>query len=215
MIKHVNNRTFFANPRGKPGFFSSVHPCVLRRIFVPLYAVAFVATKRCSPPFLGIFHIVRMGAQRKMAGINARLVVARMKDKLGPRRFAMDKKPGSSMGRRRPVVSFKRKIPVTRAGFGALPLPTLTEIPNFYFGPKLSFKNLNMLCSAHSRSIALILLLINVILTGCSTPPKPVKFAGRWEFCETVPGVRLACLPEEDVKALRQALIECSSKGRP
>jgi hypothetical protein len=61
-------------------------------------------------------------------------------------------------------------------------------------------------------------LIVCLSLSGCALvakKPEPTKVNLRWEFCEIVPSVKLACLPEEDVAALRRALIECSSKAKP
>lgn len=53
-------------------------------------------------------------------------------------------------------------------------------------------------------------------LSGCamlgkSSKPKPEPFHGQWQFCEIVPQKPLACLEQEDVEKLREALIRCNS----
>jgi len=52
-------------------------------------------------------------------------------------------------------------------------------------------------------------------LSGCAAlgkKPTPPPLDLHFQFCEVVPTVQLACLPEADVIALRKALIECGSK---
>lgn len=41
--------------------------------------------------------------------------------------------------------------------------------------------------------------------------PKAQPFDADWKFCEVVPGEQMACLKQEDVEKLREALIRCGS----
>ncbi len=46
-------------------------------------------------------------------------------------------------------------------------------------------------------------------LVACAQKPIVTKFDAAWEFCSNTPYEVLACLKEDDVKALRATLIEC------
>lgn len=66
------------------------------------------------------------------------------------------------------------------------------------------------------RSVIVILLPFAACLSlsGCTMlgkKPKPEPFHGEWQFCEVVPQQPLACLKQEDVEKLREALIRCNS----
>jgi hypothetical protein len=67
----------------------------------------------------------------------------------------------------------------------------------------------------HSRLAMRMLCASSLIVSGCALvakKPEPTKVDLKWQFCEIVPSVKLACLPEEDVVALRKALLECKAK---
>lgn len=70
-----------------------------------------------------------------------------------------------------------------------------------------------MAFSSPEKIALLILLVVLIIISlGCASEPKTTKVDLNWKFCEVVPQENWACLKEDDVKKLRQALIECRSK---
>lgn len=58
-----------------------------------------------------------------------------------------------------------------------------------------------------------VILLIVFFTSGCATKPEPKSLELNWGFCEVVPQENWACLREEDVKKLREALIRCQSQN--
>lgn len=66
-----------------------------------------------------------------------------------------------------------------------------------------------------SRRKMLLSSTIFLILNSCASTPKPVatRVNLHWSLPDMGPGVpQLACLPEEDVVKLREALIRCEAK---
>lgn len=53
-------------------------------------------------------------------------------------------------------------------------------------------------------------LILSLCMVGCSTAPTNTKFDGKWEFHQVTPFEEpMACLPQADVKVLRELLIRC------
>lgn len=56
------------------------------------------------------------------------------------------------------------------------------------------------------------LLMISLIVSGCSTTPTTTKFDPDFTLIEIVPGKKSACMPQEKVKELRRILIQCGER---
>ncbi len=53
------------------------------------------------------------------------------------------------------------------------------------------------------------------ILVGCAQKPQTTKVDLEWAFCEVIPAEKpWACIREDDVKELREALIRCQSSKK-
>ena len=57
-----------------------------------------------------------------------------------------------------------------------------------------------------------VIFLITSSLAGCATTPTPTRFDADWEFCYNSRGELRACIPEDDVKELREILIREGSR---
>lgn len=54
-----------------------------------------------------------------------------------------------------------------------------------------------------------LLMISSIAISGCASSPKAKKLQLKWTFFEIPPTKTMACLGENDVKQLREALIEC------
>jgi hypothetical protein len=51
-----------------------------------------------------------------------------------------------------------------------------------------------------------------VVLSGCAHKDTPKELDVNWAYCEVIPEENWACLKKEDVKKLKEALVECRSR---
>ncbi len=148
-----------------------------------------------------ILHVLLLRSKEQMVGVNASPVVARVAHDQAIGDLPFIDGPRRAMGTQHLAVD--TNLPIAPSAKVAHPVPARTLCRAINIPPE-------PVTRAHSLHV-FGWLTIAALLSGCvtSAKTKATPFNGRWQFCEIVPQKQLACLEEEDVKALRETLIRC------